>query len=261
MAEFILQHLMEDTVYTDTDGRSALAKIQVSSGDRSCLNPEQAVPSPTNFDLCQTMELEEALRLLGVYHEVFGILHPFLNMATLRRQANVLWGALQPVPSSQPTLYPPSQDNHVVKLAIAIALLCESGGSHPTATAIYQSMQVIVVQSVLGLSFELGRLVLLVLIVWIYSSFMSSRILLNVTGGLSLVPGRLSTKLQIFGRRSPTDIRNWDAEKANIAATLSSEIRKRNGHFTGLYIHCIRSPDELCCGFTYHVQRRKYRNT
>ncbi|KAL5086722.1 hypothetical protein Trisim1_008802 [Trichoderma cf. simile WF8] len=164
MAEFILQHLMEDSVYTDNDGRSALAKIQVSSDDRSSLNSEQAVPSPTNFDLCQTMELEEALRLLGVYHEVFGILHPFLDMATLRRQANVLWGALKPVPSSQPTLYPPSQDNHVVKLAIAIALLCESGGCHPTATAIYQSMQIIVVQSVLGFSFDLGRLVLLVLI-------------------------------------------------------------------------------------------------
>ncbi|KKP04935.1 hypothetical protein THAR02_02956 [Trichoderma harzianum] len=164
MAEFILQHLMEDAVYTDNDGRSASAKIQVSSDDRSCLNSEQEVQPPTNFDLCQTMELEEALRLLGVYHEVFGVLHPFLDMATLRRQASILWGALQPVPSSQSTAYPPSQDNHVVKLAIAIALLCESGGYHPTATAIYQSMQVLVVQSVLGFSFDLGRLVLLVLI-------------------------------------------------------------------------------------------------
>ncbi|KAL7908472.1 hypothetical protein GGI35DRAFT_454259 [Trichoderma velutinum] len=164
MAEFILQHLMADTIYTDNDGKSASVNIQVSSDERSCLNSEQAVPFPTNFDLCQTMELEEALRLLGVYHEVFGVLHPFLHMATLRRQACKLWGELQPVPSSQSTRYSPSQDAHVVKLAIAIALLCESGGRHPTATAIYQSMQVIVVQSVLGLSFELGRLVLLVLI-------------------------------------------------------------------------------------------------
>ncbi|KAL6692426.1 hypothetical protein J3F84DRAFT_397074 [Trichoderma pleuroticola] len=161
MAEFILQHLMEDTVYTDNDGRSALANIQVSSDERTCLNSEQAVPIPTNFDLCQTMELEEALRLLGVYHEVFGVLHPFLDMAALRRQANILWGASPPVLSNPRK---PSQDNDVVKLAIAIALLCESGGCHPTATAIYQGMQAIVVESVLGLSFELGRLVLLVLI-------------------------------------------------------------------------------------------------
>lgn len=122
MAELILQHLVEDTVYIDNDGKSASANIQVSGDESSCLNSEQAVQFSTSFDLCQAMELEEALRLLGVYHEVFGALHPFLDMATLHRQANMLWGTLQPVPSSQPTRYPPNQDTHAVKLAIAIAL-------------------------------------------------------------------------------------------------------------------------------------------
>jgi hypothetical protein len=170
MAESILQHLVEDTVYIDDDGKSASANIKVSGDESSYLNSEQTAQFSTSFDLCQVMELEEAVRLLDVYHEVFGVLHPFLDMITLRRQANILWGTLQPVPSSQRTRFPPNQNTHVVKLAIAIALLCESGGCHPTATAIYQSLQSIVVQSILGISFELGRLVLLVLIVWISSS-------------------------------------------------------------------------------------------
>lgn len=110
--------------------------------------------------------LQDALRLIQVYQESLDILHPLLDIGSLRQLA----ASLFPTQSNEPaapvvTALSTNVDIAHLKMAIAIALLAEGGGYSGVARNIYNDLIPVITNHILGRTFTLGGQILLLLTV------------------------------------------------------------------------------------------------
>ncbi|KAH8807784.1 hypothetical protein F5884DRAFT_752362 [Xylogone sp. PMI_703] len=110
------------------------------------------------LSLWNSIDLEEALRLIDVYNEVVGILHPLIDIDNMKRQAEKLYSTAGQVRFS-------SEDDEVnhLTIVIAIALLAEGGGYDSTAVQLQTSLQSVVAKHILSNKFVLRKHILLLL--------------------------------------------------------------------------------------------------
>jgi hypothetical protein len=119
---------------------------------------------PSNPLPLHGLHLRDALRLLQVYHECVGVLHPIIDLEILVHRSRALW---QPTalahqePPQTPTM---ETDDHLY-LALAVALLAEGGGSNTIAADIYSGLQPAIAKQMLARRFTLKGQVLLLLAV------------------------------------------------------------------------------------------------
>jgi hypothetical protein len=117
------------------------------------------------------LQLHDALRLLQVYHECVGVLHPIVDVEALVQQCKMLWHSANDLPVSQTSpLRKPEDDSHL-KMVLAIALLAEEGGSNATATRIHADLQPLIANQMLARSFTLAGQVRLLLAVGTHRPF------------------------------------------------------------------------------------------
>ncbi|KAJ9603042.1 hypothetical protein H2200_012337 [Cladophialophora chaetospira] len=109
------------------------------------------------------LHLHDALRLLQVYHECVGVLHPIVDMELLVQQCKTIW---QPPQGHGQGHHPGPEfleDQADLKLVLAIALLAEGGGSNATATKIHNDVQPAIASQMLAKNFTLQGQILLLL--------------------------------------------------------------------------------------------------
>lgn len=140
--------------------------------------------SLAGVDVLQSLELEEALRLLNVYHAVVGHLHPILDVSKLRLQTKALWEKMERIDATveyQLTI----EEVECLKIVLAIAFLAEGGGYHDSAIKLHESIQPSLVEKLLGTKFNLQDQMLLILVV---SVALMSVISLMISGNVSSIP-------------------------------------------------------------------------
>ncbi len=111
------------------------------------------------------LDLRDALRLLQVYHECVGVLHPIVDVESLVQQCKVAWHSAQNPALDRPSTLGFTEDQAHLKMVLAIALLAEGGGSDSTATKIYNDLQLAIARQLLAKSFTLRGQILLLLAV------------------------------------------------------------------------------------------------
>ncbi|RFU30938.1 hypothetical protein B7463_g5421, partial [Scytalidium lignicola] len=111
-----------------------------------------------NIGPLHTINSSEALRLIDVYNEVVGILHPIVDIELMKRQAEAFCSS-----SSQVEFSTEDDDINQLKMVIAIALLAEGGGYNSIAVQIHESLHLVVSEQILSNKFTLQGHVLLLL--------------------------------------------------------------------------------------------------
>jgi hypothetical protein len=111
------------------------------------------------------LQLSDAHRLIQVYRECVGILHPVVEIETLIEQTKILWPAQVHSPLREITPTMTTVDVAQLKLALAVALLAEGGGSSAVAAQIYAELQLAIAAQMMSRSFSLKGQVLLLLAV------------------------------------------------------------------------------------------------
>ena len=110
-----------------------------------------------------SLHLHDALRLLWVYHECVGVLHPIVDMELLEQQCKMLWQPPQGLGLEQPTTPQLTEDQADLKLVLAIALLAEGGGSNAIASQIHNDLQPAIANQMLVKNFTIRGQILLLL--------------------------------------------------------------------------------------------------
>jgi hypothetical protein len=111
------------------------------------------------------LQLSDAHRLIQVYRECVGILHPVVEIETLIQQTKILWPSQINSPLREITPMMTTGDVAQLKLALAVALLAEGGGSSTIAAQIYAELQLAIAAQMMSRSFSLKGQVLLLLAV------------------------------------------------------------------------------------------------
>ena len=111
------------------------------------------------------LQLLDALRLIQVYHENIGILHPIVDIETLNKQANLLWARPNVVGSDYGVGSMTRDEVDHLKMVLAVALVAEGGGSNSRAEKIHESLQPAVSRVVFARNFTMRGQILLLLTV------------------------------------------------------------------------------------------------
>ena len=132
-----------------------------------------------------SVDLDEAMRLCGLYEEEMGMLTPMLDIGQILRNAKLFFGSIEPSGRAGP---PPghSPSNNVLstddinnlRLVLAIALIIEGGGRSELGKALFDSARK-AVESRLWEPVEIKGLLLLALVVCKGAS--DSSIMLKIT--------------------------------------------------------------------------------
>jgi hypothetical protein len=120
---------------------------------------------PTDVSQMYNLHLHDALRLLQVYHECVGVLHPIVDLALLVQLCETLWRSSHGLTLVQSTDPGSTGDQAHLYMVLAIALLAEGGGSDATATKIYNDLQPAIANQMLARNFTVRGQILLLLAV------------------------------------------------------------------------------------------------
>lgn len=83
-----------------------------------------------------------ALKLIDVYQEVIGHLHPVVDIEQQKSQLDIIYALLESAPEARSTYPEIGQDSlDVTKLVLSIALLSQTTGQSDIASALYNSVQ------------------------------------------------------------------------------------------------------------------------
>ncbi|KIW98776.1 uncharacterized protein Z519_00439 [Cladophialophora bantiana CBS 173.52] len=134
-------------------------------GENSCNLPLNETPSPL-----YGLQLQDALRLIQLYHESIEILHPVVDSKSLQQLATSLFQgvdyAADRIASSScsPSSFLSADvDIAHLKMVVAISLLAESGGFNPVARKIHDDLIPVITNHILAKTFTLGGQILLLL--------------------------------------------------------------------------------------------------
>lgn len=130
--------------------------------------PELQQLMATNSSQIHGLQLRDALRLIQVYHECIGVLHPIVDIEALVQQCKTLWQSNYGLAMDQPQPQQPLEDHAQLNLVLAIALLAEGGGSSDIATKIHNDLQPAIAKQMLARSFTLKGQILLLLAVGLF---------------------------------------------------------------------------------------------
>jgi hypothetical protein len=165
IARMILEQERGET--TDTAGTETelAGSIVTTEEDAKVQGLEDQARTITFGPLCD-MELSEVLRLIRVYDEVVGILHPIVDPELMRRHAEILYTGSKRMDDGGGTDFSVGDDDlRQLKMVITIALLAEGGGYNRIAVDIHSSLQSVVAQQIVGSRFTLQGQILLLLTV------------------------------------------------------------------------------------------------
>lgn len=111
------------------------------------------------------MQKSHALQLIQIYHECVGVLHPIVDIPSLKTQSDLLWpNSDVPCPDAGLRTSTERQFTHL-RMVLAIGLLAEGGGSSAMSEKIYNELQPSVTSVVFAKSFNLRGQILLLLMV------------------------------------------------------------------------------------------------
>ena len=129
------------------------------------VNPQQSQ------DPLWSVNLDEAMRLCGLYEEEMGMLTPMLDIEQVLQNAKLFFGSTEPAGRAASTNgYQPSSkglstdDINILRLVLAIALIIEGGGRSDLGKALFDSARK-AVESRLWEPVEIKGLLLLALVV------------------------------------------------------------------------------------------------
>ena len=111
------------------------------------------------------LQLQDALRLIEVYHECVGVLHQIVDIECLVARAKPLWHSTHDLKLDSPPDQPLEDSVVQLKMVLAIALLAEGGGSNTVAAQIHNDLQPAIANQMLAKRFNLQGQVLLLLAV------------------------------------------------------------------------------------------------
>lgn len=134
-------------------------------------NEDQNVPtsqgpiSPSEAALpLHGLQVQDTIRLIQLYHETVGILHPIVEIDALVRTANSIFSVHSNVADSF-TTQPTTLDLAQLKMVLAIALLGEGGGSCPLAKVLHEELKQVISSQTMARTFTLEGQALLLLTV------------------------------------------------------------------------------------------------
>jgi hypothetical protein len=127
-------------------------------------DPSQEVMA-ANANHMYGLDLRDALRLLQIYQECIGVLHPIVDVDSLVQQCKMAWQSTYNLASDQPSTLGFAEDQAHLKMVLAIALLAEGGGSDAIATKIYSDLQLAISHQMLAKNFTMRGQILLILAV------------------------------------------------------------------------------------------------
>ncbi len=157
------------------------------SDDEDGDNSERLQLTTTSSSL-HGLQLQDALRLIQVYHESIDILHPLVNTESLQRLASTLFPNEGHAAAPDAAPLSAGVDIAHLEMAIAIALLAEGGGYSPVARKIHNDLIPIITNHILGRTFTLGGQILLLLTVSVFQWSVSDLVL-----KLTTLPRRSTT--------------------------------------------------------------------
>lgn len=147
---------------TPDDGTSPIENqrsIQTSQASRACLCQ----------DCTRSLRMltkDEALRLVDIYEEVVGNLHPFFNQERFKSQVGALYTAIESNQAEIERQYNVDSDNmDNIKVALAVPLLALGIGNSDIGTLLYASVQDKVQNAVFSPIKNIKKIVLLLLAV------------------------------------------------------------------------------------------------
>lgn len=83
-----------------------------------------------------------ALKLINVYQEVIGHLHPVVDIEQQKSQLNTIYALLESAPEGRNTYPEIEQDSlDITKMVLSIALLAQTTGQSEIASALYNTVQ------------------------------------------------------------------------------------------------------------------------
>lgn len=141
------------------------ASLWEDEGSAEEQEPELQHLMATNSSQIHGLQLRDALRLIQVYHECVGVLHPIVDTDALAQQCKTLWQSTYGLAMDQPPLQQPLEDHAHLNMVLAIALLAEGGGSSDIATKIHNDLQPAIAKQMLARSFTMKGQILLLLAV------------------------------------------------------------------------------------------------
>ena len=104
------------------------------------MNPQQSQ------DPLWSVDLDQAMRLFGLYEEQMGVLTPMLDIEQVMVNAKLFFGSTEPAGRVGPANgYPPNSralsndDIHTLRLVLAVALIIEGGGRSELGQALFES--------------------------------------------------------------------------------------------------------------------------
>ena len=125
--------------------------------EKSPINSPQQHHTPLSMnpregqDPLWSVDLEEALRLCGLYEEEMGVMTPLLNIEEVILNVKLLFGSTESTGRAGPTNnYPPasgglsSDDIYTLRLVLAVALIIEGGGRSDLGKALFDSARKVV---------------------------------------------------------------------------------------------------------------------
>ncbi|KAJ9641259.1 hypothetical protein H2204_002937 [Knufia peltigerae] len=120
------------------------------------------------------LQLHDTLRLIQLYHETLGILHPIVEIDALIRTANSVFSVPNSISDSfnQPTTLHLAQ----LKMVLAIALLGEGGGSCPLAKILHEDLKPVISSQTMARTFTLEGQALLLLTAYFHVNQDDSRL-------------------------------------------------------------------------------------
>ncbi len=152
---------------------------------------------PQSQDPLWSVDLDEALRLCGLYEVEMGMLTPMLDIEQVMRNAKLLFGSTESAGRGGHTNgYQPSSkglssdDIYILRLVLAVALIIEGGGQSELGTSLFDSARK-VVESRLWEPVEIKGLIQLALVVRMNNSVNLAMLTLLV-GSVPLQPRRRS---------------------------------------------------------------------
>lgn len=112
------------------------------------------------------MALGDALRLIRVFNECIGVLHPLLEIEWLENMVQLLWTSRENAAIDMGD----EQSLQIIdvvhlKMVLAIALLAEGGGASSMAGAIYETLESAIASQLMARTFSLPGQILLILAV------------------------------------------------------------------------------------------------
>lgn len=111
------------------------------------------------------MHKTHALQLIQLYHECVGVLHPIVNVPSLKTQVDLLWTTPNVPLLDIGNLMSSERRFPHLKMVLAIGLLAEGGGSSAIGERIYNELQPVAMRVVFAKSFSLQGQILLLLMV------------------------------------------------------------------------------------------------